>query len=184
MVISETLKGNKINGVLIAITPLITDLPIVLFSIYLLSSFSNIDLVLGILSIFGGVFLIYLAISNFKFKPKINSTGANYSSTIKYGVIANILSPHPYLFWITIGAPTFVKASKSGGIHSLVFILGFYVFLIGSKIAIAIISGEIKGLLNSDTYKNTMKFMGIILLLLGGIIIYEGCLMIWNVKFF
>ena len=179
MVISETLKGNKINGMLIAIAPLITDLPIVFFSIFILNSFSNTEHILGILSITGGIFLIYLAVQNFRFNPKTNNTKSGYGSSIKYGIITNILSPHPYLFWITIGAPIFIKASKSGASNSFAFIIGFYLLLVSSKVVIALISSKVKGFLNSTSFNNTMKLMGGILLLLSGVMIYEGFLMVW-----
>lgn len=163
---------------LIALVPLVTDFPIVFFSIYFLRSISNTGLVLGSLSIFGGLFLIYLAIQNFRFIPNSNETKSSYSSSIKYGIIANILSPHPYLFWITIGAPTFIKASKSGTANSIIFVIGFYILLVSSKVMLAIISGKVKGFLSSSTYINTMKIIGVTLLFLSGVIIYEGYLMI------
>ena len=165
---------------LIAIAPLITDLPIVFFSIYILKSFSNTDFILGILSIFGGVFLIYLAIGNFRFNPKANTVRSSYGSSIKYGILTNILSPHPYLFWITIGAPTFIKASKSGTSNSFAFIIGFYLLLVSSKVIIALISSKVKGFLNSSSFKMTMKLIGAFLLVLAVVMIYEGFLMVWN----
>lgn len=164
---------------LIAIAPLITDLPIVFFSIYILNSFSNTEFILGMLSIFGGIFLVYLAIGNIRFNPKANIIKSSYGSSIKYGVITNILSPHPYLFWITIGAPTFIKASKSGTSNSFAFIIGFYLLLISSKVIIALISSKVKGFLNSTSFKNTMKLTGAVLFVLAGVMIYEGFLMFW-----
>ncbi len=181
MVISETLKGNKINGIFIAIAPLITDLPIVLFSIYILKSVSTNELIPGILSVMGGLFLIYLAIGNFRYNPITNRSAADYRSSMKYGIIANILSPHPYLFWITIGAPVFLKASKSGATTSFAFIIGFYLLLVGSKVIIALITNKAKGFLNSNVYGKIMKITGAVLLLLSGMMIYEGVKMIWDV---
>ena len=174
MVISETLKGNKLNGILIAIAPLLTDLPIVFFSIYLLDLFSHTEAILGVLSIIGSVFLIYLAIQNFRFDLVPQNAASSYSSSIKYGAITNILSPHPYLFWITIGAPTFIQASEKGSASSIAFICGFYLLLIGSKISVAIISGVVKGFIRSSAYKNILRIMGVLLLFLAILLMYEG----------
>lgn len=165
---------------LIAIAPLITDLPIVFLSIYILKSFSNTEFILGVLSIIGGIFLIYMAIGNFRYSPGANITKSSYSSSIKYGVITNILSPYPYLFWITIGSPTFIKAGKSGTSNSFAFIIGFYLLLVGSKVILALISSKVKGFLNSTTFEKIMKLTGVILLILAVIMIYEGFLMVWK----
>lgn len=174
LVISETLKGNRLNGILIALAPLITDLPIILISIYLLKSLSNTGFVLSVLSFLGGIFLIYLGIQNFRFNPETKSAKSDYHASLRYGVIANLLSPHPYIFWITIGAPTFIKASEVGTYSSLAFTAGFYLLLIGSKIIIAIISGVAKNLIQSIVYTFIMKLMGAILLILAVLLILDG----------
>lgn len=180
MVISETLKGDRRNGILIALSPLITDLPIVLFSIFILKAFSNADLVVGILSVSGALFLLYLGVQNIRSKPSAVTIKSSYKASLKYGVITNLLSPHPYLFWITIGAPTFVKAGKTGAASSYVFILGFYLFLIGSKMVIALISAKVKGFVNSIIYYNVMRIIGLLLFIFSGIMMYNGVTLIWN----
>lgn len=174
LVISETLKGNKLNGLLIAIAPLITDAPIVVLSIYLLNSFPGTDVLLGVLSLFGAVFLIYLGIQNLRFNPKAKETNHGYGSSLKYGIVTNLLSPHPYIFWITIGAPTFIKASRNGLQDAFAFIIGFYLLLIGSKVVVAVVSGMIKNIMQSSVYAVVMKLMGAILLILAALLVYDG----------
>ena len=174
LVISETLKGNRVNGILIALSPLLTDLPIILFSIFFMHLFSNTDLILGILSISGGLFLIYLGVQNFKTTIHKDVQVNNYKNSIKNGMTTNILSPHPYIFWITIGAPMFVKASKISNTSQILFIIGFYSLLIGSKVIVALISDKVKGFIRSSAYKNIMRFMGVILFVLASLMIYDG----------
>lgn len=174
LVISETLKGNKVNGMVIALSPILTDLPIILISVYLLTLFSNTELLLGILSISGGIFLIYLGIQNFRSGPKKEIQTSNYKNSIRNGMITNVLSPHPYLFWITIGAPMVISAAKISINSQVLFILGFYSLLIGSKVAVALISDRVKGFISSSAYKNIVMFIGLILLVLASIMIYDG----------
>lgn len=174
LVVSETLKGNRVNGILIALSPLITDLPIILVSVYLLSLFSNTNLILGILSVFGGIFLLYLGIQNFRVHDKERPPEVNYRNTIKSGVITNLLSPHPYIFWLTVGAPTVFKSVKVDSASPFFFITGFYIFLIGSKVAVALISDKAKGFMRSSAYKSTIKIMGLMLLVFAVLMIYSG----------
>jgi threonine/homoserine/homoserine lactone efflux protein len=174
LVISETLRGNRINGIFIALAPLITDLPIVILSILILSSVSNADIILGILSLAGGSFILYISFVNFKYKGGQSSGNIQYTSSLKYGVITNFLSPHPYIFWITVGAPTFVKATQTDFADGLVFILAFYLLLIGSKVIVAHITEAFSGFLQGKTYVLIMRMMGLALFIFACIMIVDG----------
>ena len=61
LVISETIRHNRKAGILIAAAPLLTDIPIILVSVLIISKLPNSNLVLGILSIMGALFIAYLA---------------------------------------------------------------------------------------------------------------------------
>ena len=127
LLITETIKYDKKAGIKIAFVPFISDLPIVLFSFFVIYSLSNSKLILAILSFLGAVFLIYLAIENIKIKSiSINSGKGEIDGLVK-AIIANFLSPHPYLFWILVGAPITIKAYQNGIAPAISFILSFYV---------------------------------------------------------
>jgi len=174
LVISETLRGNRLNGILIALAPMMTDLPIVLVSIFLLKTVSGSDILLGIISIAGGIFLMYLGIKNLTFSNIESNSSGNYVTSIRYGIITNFLSPHPYIFWITVGAPTFIKASEIESLQGYVFITGFYLLLIGSKIVLAIVTGFFNHFLSGKTYSILMKLIGLIIIAYAFLMIYDG----------
>jgi len=50
------------------------------------------------------------------------------------GLVVNLLSPHPWLFWLSVGGPLLVTAWRHGAIYSGAFLLGFYGLLVGSKV--------------------------------------------------
>jgi threonine/homoserine/homoserine lactone efflux protein len=180
LVVSETLRGNRLNGILIALAPLITDIPIVLLSILILKSASGSNLVLGVMSMLGAIFLAYIGMKNLTFKTSSGKGKNNYSTSIKYGVITNFLSPHPYLFWITVGAPTFIKAAKVEDAYAYIFIAAFYFLLIGSKIAVAIITGFFDNFLRGYAYKIIMKVLGLIIILYAFVTFYDGISLIFR----
>lgn len=66
LAISETLKFGKKEGVKIAIAPLITDIPIILLTVFILASLSKIGIFLGFISLIGGLFLFRVAYENFE----------------------------------------------------------------------------------------------------------------------
>ena len=66
LVISETLQHDMKAGIMVAFAPLLTDLPIVLFTLLILSRLSGFHVILGIISIAGACFICYLGILNLK----------------------------------------------------------------------------------------------------------------------
>jgi threonine/homoserine/homoserine lactone efflux protein len=174
LVISETLKHGIKEGLKIAIAPLLSDLPIVLITITVLSYLSDIRPVLGVISLLGGAFLVYLAYEGLSFRgADINSMDVAPQS-VKKGVITNFLNPSPYLFWFSIGAPTVVKAMDLGLVSASLFIICFYVMLVGSKIAVAFAAGKSRNFLNSEYYLNTIRLLGIVMLIFALIFIKNG----------
>lgn len=164
LVISETLKHDIKEGIKVSVAPLLTDLPIVLITILVLSRLSNMLPVLGIVSLLGCAFLSYLGFDSITFKGVDIDVEQAKPQSIKKGVIANFLNPSPYMFWFTIGAPLVLKALKISLFSASLFILSFYVFLVGSKVLVAIVIGKSRFFLKSRNYVYTIRFLGVILL--------------------
>jgi threonine/homoserine/homoserine lactone efflux protein len=67
--ISETLQHGKWEGIKVAISPLITDLPIILFILYFLSYLTNYSSIIGIIAFSGASYLIYSGVESLKTRP-------------------------------------------------------------------------------------------------------------------
>lgn len=174
LVISETLKHGRKEGIIIASTPVLTDIPIIPLSVFILKNLSGFNFVLGSISILGALFIAYLSYESFTIKSiELDLQNIKIQSFGK-GIITNVLSPHPYLFWITIGAPTILKAFRTGPITALLFIIGFYLFLVGSKIAVALIVDKSKKFLQSRTYIYIIRSLGVALLLFAILFFRDG----------
>jgi len=164
LVISETLKHGIREGIKISIVPLLSDLPIVLVTILILTRLSDIRPALGIISILGTIFLFYLAIESLSFKGSDIDTEVKPQS-VKKGLITNLLNPSPYIFWFSIGAPTVVKAMDIGLLSASLFILSFYFSLVGSKIMVAFVTGKSRNFLKSRNFIYTIRVLGLVLLI-------------------
>jgi len=174
LVISETLQHDIKSGVKVALAPIITDLPIIILTLFILAKLSNFHNILGIISLTGGLFILFMGYKSMRTKGvKINLDGIKPKSLIK-GVLANALSPHPYLFWFTVGAPTMTKAMLQNISAPLAFIISFYAFLVGSKIVLAILIGKSKSLLSGNMYIFTMRFLGLVLCVLAVVLFQDG----------
>ena len=174
LVITETIKYNRKEGVKIALSPLISDLPIVVFTVYIIGRASNYNTVLGIISLLGALFIIYLAWENIKTKKFQIDIPNIKTLTFRKGVIANLLSPHPYLFWLLVGAPFTIKAYEENLISAILFVTGFYVFIVGTKITVAFLTEKSKMFVSSKTYVMIVKILGFILLIFSIILIKDG----------
>lgn len=174
LVISETLNHDKRAGIKVALAPIITDLPIITLTLFILSKLAGFHTVLGIISLLGGGFILYLGFENIRTKGMSVRLDNDKPRSLQKGIIVNLLSPHPYLFWLSVGGPLTMKAMQHSIIAAAAFISSFYVLLIGSKILIAIAVGKSKSFLTDKTYIYTMRLLGTMLVLLALFLFRDG----------
>ena len=174
LVISETLQHDIKSGVKVALAPIITDLPIVILTLFILAKLSNFHNILGVISLTGGFVILFMGYESIRTKGVELSFEETTSKSLTKGILVNALSPHPYLFWLSVGAPTTTKAMSQGVSSALAFICSFYTFLVGSKIVLAILVGKSKSFLSGNVYIYTMRFLGLVLCVLAFILFRDG----------
>ncbi|KAF5039545.1 LysE type translocator [anaerobic digester metagenome] len=174
LVISETLRHDVRAGVRVALAPMVTDLPIILLTLFVLSRLAEFHGILGAISIAGGVFLMFMGYESLRttgFDLKIQE-GKRMS--LRKGILTNVLSPHPYLFWVSVGAPTMARASGVNLLAPAAFIAGFYACLVGSKIVLAVLVGKSRSLFRGKAYVWTMRLLGVALMVLALLLFHDG----------
>ena len=160
LVITQTLKHNVKEGVKVAVAPLITDLPIILLSLLVLNKLTNFNRLLGLISLAGGLYVLYLSYESARTKPVKIVVSGSQPQSLRKGALINVLNPHPYLFWVTVGAPIILKAGEDGLLAPLMFVSCFYLLLIGSKMFLALIVGRSRTFLTSRGYIYVMRILG------------------------
>ena len=174
LVISETLRHDIRAGVRVALSPIFTDLPIILLTLAVLSQLTEFHAILGIISLLGGGVILFMGYESMNPKrPEPDLTEAAPKSLTK-GILANALSPHPYLFWFSVGGPVMGRAMDLSLAAPLAFIGSFYVFLIGSKIVLALMVGRSKAFLVGAMYLYAMRFLGLALCMLALLLFRDG----------
>lgn len=159
LVVSETLAHDIRAGVRVALAPLVSDLPIVLLTLFILSKVSGFQSVLGGISLVGGGVIFYMGIQGFR-TPGAVLMEKKVPRSLTKGVLVNFLSPHPYLFWISVGAPAMGRAMAVNIGAAIFFVASFYLFLVGSKVGLAVFVGRSKSFLKGRIYRVTMKCLG------------------------
>jgi len=173
-VISQTLKYNVKEGLKVALAPLITDVPIILVTLFLLTKLSNFEMALGIISFLGGAFILYLSYETIQTKPLEASFQDSKAQSLKKGAMVNALNPHPYLFWFSVGSPTMLKAQAESSLGAVAFVTSFYLCLIGSKICLALVVGKSRAFLERRIYVYTMRVLGALLFLSSLLLFRDG----------
>ncbi len=174
LVISETLKYNTAEGAKVALSPLITDAPIIAFIFLALSRFSGIDGFVGTISLCGAAFIAWLGWESIRFRGADFHIDDAPPHSIRKGVIANFLNPNPYLFWFTIGAPTILEALKVGLLPAFLFVVPFYLMLVGSKMLIAAAVGRSRAFLKSGLYVGIIRGLGVVLFVYAALFLKKG----------
>jgi len=175
LVISHSLRYGTREGVKVAMAPFITDVPIVLLSVFVMAQLRDSKTAFGLISMIGAAVLFYLAYESFKVdKIETEMVGAADSRSVLKGTLVNFLSPNPYLFWLTIGGPKVVEAWMDSALAVVEFLVGFYVCLVGSKVILAIVAARSKRLLAGKVYRYVMRTLGVALIILAFVLLKEG----------
>ncbi|MBL8025435.1 MAG: LysE family transporter, partial [Fibrobacteres bacterium] len=111
---------------------------------------------------------------SFRAEPPIMDGERNEARSYFKGMIVNFLSPNPYLFWLTVGAPTTIKAWKTNPVNAIVFLMLFYVCLIAGKMALAFISGKARSFLTGRGYTTVMRVLALLLIFFAITLIRDG----------
>jgi threonine/homoserine/homoserine lactone efflux protein len=174
LVIAQTLRHGPKEGMIVAVAPLITDVPIVLLALLVVGTVGRYGALPGILSLCGGMYVFYLAWETFRSLPAGAGERMEAPRSIRKGAFVNFLNPHPYLFWITVGVPMILRAKQEGTVEPLLFVGSFYVLLVGSKVVVALLTGKARGFLGGRAYRWIMKTLAALLVLFALFLLREG----------
>ena len=174
LIISETLRHGKRAGVKVACIPLFTDAPIVLASGLLFTQITNMNTLLGVISIIGSIFLLHIGIKSLL---AANSEYLDYTPRpllLREIMIANLTNPNPYLFWFTVGAPIMVRSFQHNLSKGLSFLVSFYLGMVGIKLILAIAAGESRDFLQGFLYRSTMQLLSLMLICFAIYLMLDG----------
>ncbi len=180
LVITQTLQRGWRAGNLVALAPLFSDLPIILLAILIIKQLPPATI--GWLGIVGGLFVLYLGVETVRATPpelaeRATTLQVQPKRLLGQAVLTNLFNPHPYLFWGTVGAPLLAQALASGPGHVVLFLGGFYLLLVGSKLVVALIVNQSRSWLRGRGYRRLLITSGVLLAGLGLLLLRDGILL-------
>lgn len=165
LVLAQALRFGTREGLKVAAAPLITDVPIVILATVLVGAAAGVaDGLLGLISLAGAVFVAWLGVGSIRTTGIQAGRPDEAPRSWTRGAVVNALSPHPYLFWITVGAPLLVRAAGESALAAAAFLAGFYGCLVGAKMTLAVVAGRSGGRLRGGAY-------GVVMVVLGGLLL-------------
>lgn len=180
LVLSQTLRHGPVEGVKVALAPVITDAPIILLCWLALSRLAGAPTVLGLVSLVGAALLVQYGLACFKAPPPDAGAADVAPRSILRGVAANFTNPHPYLFWMAVGVPLLLEAVGSGATAVALFLAVFYVAIVGAKVIAAVLTARCGRFLSSRAYRWLMGLLGFSLLYFAATFAWKGWVLLFD----
>ena len=175
LVITRSLARGFWAGLRVALSPLISDAPIVVLSLLLFNALP--PLFEQAVTVVGGLYVIYLGIDTIRSARHASlaaqAAGGAAHVDLWQGALVNFLSPHPWLFWVTIGAPTLTRAWQASPVYAVAFLIGFYALLVGGKIAVALAVAGGRRHLTDTWYRRLLVGAGVLLCIFGLLLLWQ-----------
>jgi len=173
LVMTESLRGGPAAGMRVALAPLVTDTPIVALSWGLAGSLDARSPWLGVLSLAGALMVGHLAIE--QWRAELPDPGrAQGAGALRRGAAVNLLSPYPWLFWITVGGPLVAAAATESLWLAVLFLLVFYLLLVGTKLVLAILTARWGRGLTEVGYRRVCRVLALALLVFAAQLGWDG----------
>jgi threonine/homoserine/homoserine lactone efflux protein len=141
--ISQSLSRGWRRALPVAFAPLLSDGPILVLVLFLLSRVP--PALVRILYLVGGLFVLYMAwkaLQNWrKFDPAGAVAAAPAEGTVNLwrGAAMNLLNPGPYIYWSLVTGPLLISGWRIAPVNGIGFLAGFYATIVGCDVAIILL---------------------------------------------
>jgi len=181
LIIATTLERGFLAGLRLALSPLVSDVPLVALCLWMLASVPAGFLTA--IALAGGGYVVYLGAETVYgawHPPAADATPVSGGRDLWRGAVVNVLNPHPWLFWLGVGGPQVVGLWTKSPPAAVGFMAAFYVCLLGSKIAVAWAIAKGRGRLDRRWYRILLAACGTLLVALGVLLVARGLAPAWG----
>lgn len=140
-VIAQTLSRGWKRTLPAAFAPMLSDAPIIVLTLFLLSQLQTGFL--RFLHLGGGLFLLYLTWRSFQtwhnFHRAVPAADTAGHQTLLSAAFVNLLNPNPYIAWSLIMGPLFLKGWREAPTNGISLIVSFYVTMTACTMGIILL---------------------------------------------
>jgi threonine/homoserine/homoserine lactone efflux protein len=170
LVVTTSLARGFGAGVRVALSPLVTDSIMIAVSVLLVRELPA--RAAGALGVVGGLYVVWLGIESLRDEAVAAETG-DAPDPMRRGVLVNLLSPHPWLFWLTVGGSVVVSARAEAPAYAALFVVTFFVAMIGTKVVAAAAVATSRRALTDRGLHRAHRVAGALLALTGVLLTVE-----------
>lgn len=183
--LNTALKYGWRRALLVIVTPLIVDIPVIVTVLLALDALAGIvpALVDGV-RVVGGGFVLYLAWGAWadvragasladEIKAGPDPGGEPPARTFANGLLMNALSPGPYLFWTTVNGPLLLSALEVSLLWGVAFVVAFYGTFLGAMAVLALTADRLRAS-GPGVTRGLLVVVAVLLSGFGVYLIYEG----------
>jgi threonine/homoserine/homoserine lactone efflux protein len=156
-----------------AFAPLLSDGPIILVTLLVLSSFPA-----GLarwIQAAGGVFILYLALGAFRtwkdFRPSAPSPVA--AGSLFRATTVNLLNPNPWISWSLVLGPLLRDGWREAPLHGFALLAGFYGVIVAGTAALILLFG-LAGALDRRVSRGLVGVSAAVLAIFGAYLLWSA----------
>ncbi len=172
LIMVTAMKRGFVAGAKVAFAPPLADIPVIPISLIFVGAMS--DGVVRTLSFAGGLFVLWLGYDTIRQAHREELDADVGGSDLMKGIVTNLLSPHPWLFWFVVAAPLLIEAWNEAPWRAATFLLGFYGTMVATKLVVAWLASHGRRLVGSPWYPRLIVSAGAILLVMGVLLIADA----------
>jgi threonine/homoserine/homoserine lactone efflux protein len=171
LVITSALKSGWKAGALAACGPLMSDLFIVAAVLLVLERLPH--WALPALGAVGAAFVVWTGVQTMReargatLDPDGTAAALTPLRAWRQAATVNVLSPHPWVAWATALGPLVVSTWRDSHPSAVWLVAGFYVTLVGSKMAVGALVAGGRRHLRDTGYRRALVAAGALLVLAG-----------------
>lgn len=179
LAITTTMRSGLQAGLRIAVAPLLSDAIIIALSLTVVAQLPERGIaILGLLgAIVVGFFGIETLVSARRAMPPSSEIinvprRLDRFPLLLQGAALNMFNPAPWIFWITVGSTLLVGFWRESPLTAIVFLILFYLLLVGTKVVIVVGLAATRHRMNTKTYRGILYASGIMLLIAAVLLLF------------
>jgi threonine/homoserine/homoserine lactone efflux protein len=180
MVAGTALERGFRAAFLLALTPLLTDVPPMLFSALLLDrlgwrALTALGMVGGTVILLVGIRFLrkHWSVEGSILPPGASDTGTHQSASVAHVALGSLTNPAPWVFWLAAASPLLLQAWNRSRGEGVVFVAVLFATNISSAIALAWFASHSRRFLHARLQRRVLQAVG-------GTLILAGLFLLWQ----
>lgn len=139
--LAQSARNGAVRTLPVALVPLVSDPPVIAVVLAVLSQVPAGFL--RVLQVAGGAFVLWLGAGALRAARRgEGGSGPPPPRGFARAVLVNLTNPNAWMFWSLVGGPILAAAWRRDPSRAILFLAGFYAFLVGGCALLVLLAGQ------------------------------------------